>query len=324
MYTILIKQLHIFVEIFFMTMDNDDKIITIHISLLKELDHKWDAILEKLEDVYRAKYLEDWNYTSTAWSEAYEKDKKELIKKHNIDISKLFDSIDFRAGEKLYEELTIPKEQAFFFGSSKFNSAQKKAWFDSFEEFVPYLSSKDIGFNEGLKAAQVEREKEIEGILTLDDVHKKFSYIASLIEDSKIIDQMLTDKKSLKDTLLSDPKAAEIISEHPDIEKMVDAFSDTLDYTKKTLNNRNPNLGTYSKTRADQFAIDMGVHLTKLEEEGITSTRKIAEKLNELGIESNQGKNWHHNSVAVLLRRRKEMGLNNDSENTEPETPTAG
>lgn len=94
---------------------------------------------------------------------------------------------------------------------------------------------------------------------------------------------------------------------------MVSGFSEFFEITKKKLNTRNPEIGQFNKDNADNFVENITEELNKVEAEGFTSTRKIAERFNEKGIPSFRGGQWSHNTVARLLRRRKELGMDGDN-----------
>lgn len=303
-------------------MDSSNNLSEKNKTLLRQFESKWLALFQLIESAYKADFIKDWKTTRRKFFQAHAKAVHEFVEKHKID------KINLAASEETYSMRIAKNEERISMSLSNPHPFRKvgspQGLLYNNKEITPFLSQKDIGYVEGLIQGWKDFEfgRNRERTEAMPNVHKEFSYIASLIEDTNTIDQMLADKKTLKETLLSNPEAAKIISENPDIEQMVDAFSDNLDYSKKTLNTRNPNVGINSKNRADQFAIDMGEHLKALEDKGITSTRKIADKLNELEIPSNFGKKWSHNSVAVLLRRREAMGLNDVEEGSEPKIPT--
>lgn len=134
-------------------------------------------------------------------------------------------------------------------------------------------------------------------------------FVELKLKDPEFLDEMLKSRKSLTEMLAEDEDYVERAENDPAFRDAVIAFSFALEYSLSSGTIRNPELGTYSKTRADEFAEEMGEHLDKVRAEGFTSTRKIAERFNELGLKSGFGKDWSFNAVARLIRRRKELGL---------------
>ena len=53
----------------------------------------------------------------------------------------------------------------------------------------------------------------------------------------------------------------------------------------------------------------MGIHLNRVRNEGNISTRKIAERFNELGVTTKRGKEWSNVTVHNLIKKRQELGL---------------
>lgn len=283
-------------------------------SHLNELYSKSYYIFGLLENAYEHKYIKDWKYTETTWHKIYKQKQKDIIKKHKPE----------RPHHENYVNPVMDGRIHSFFFKRLPEIRFLQIWLDDLIELTPYLSLKDMAFSEGLRHAygniEIERKEERQNVL--QQLKKALSYLTSLIEDPKIIDQMLIDKKSLKQTLLNDSMAAKIINDSPTIEKMVDAFSESLDYAKESFYNGNPDIGKNSKLASDKFAEDLTEDLSKVRKEGCTSTRAIAERFNELNIKTARGGNWHHNSIAVILRRRKVLGLDTQ-EGNEPEPPTA-
>lgn len=290
-------------------------------ALLEQFETKWLDLFLLIESAYKADFIKDWETTRKKFFDAHKKAANEFVKTHKIDKIKL------TASEEIYN-MRIAKSDAAssvsFNNPNPFKKVQSpQSLLFNKTELIPFLSLKDIGFVDGVIKGWEDFgiEKKRERTEAMPDVHEEFSYIASLIEDTNTVDQMLAEKKTLKETLLSDTEAARIISENPTVEEMVDAFSENLDYTKRTLNNRNPSLGINSKTASDKFAEDLTEDLNKVREEGHTSTRAIADKFNELDIKTARGGKWHHHSVALILRRRKKLGLDGQ-EGSKPETPS--
>tara|TARA_R110002096_G_scaffold435058_1_gene659227 strand:- start:619 stop:1533 length:915 start_codon:yes stop_codon:yes gene_type:complete len=287
-------------------------------ALLEQFESKWLELFQLIESAYKADFIKDWETARKKFFNAHKRATDKFFKTHKID------KINLSASEEIYSLRIAKHEERLSMSLSNPNPFRKvqspQSLLFNKKAMMPFLSPKDIGYVEGLIQGWENFEIEIkkERAYKVPDVHKEFSYIASLIEDTNTVDQMLAEKKTLKETLLGNPEAAKIISENPAIEQMVDAFSGNLDYTKKTLNNRNPNLGTNSKKTSDKFADSITDDLNKVREEGHTSTRAIADRFNELGIKTPRGGAWHHNSVARLLRRRKELGLEGQ-EGSEPD-----
>lgn len=57
------------------------------------------------------------------------------------------------------------------------------------------------------------------------------------------------------------------------------------------------------------FAKDMRANLQKVKDEGITTTRGIAKKFNELGLKTARGKDFSHIAVFRLIEKCKELDL---------------
>lgn len=287
--------------------------------ILKELDEECFELFQVLQSIYKQGLIKNWEYSKASLFKAYYQKIDAFTKESKIDTS------DFLASEDIYNKriATIKKRNSTRRMSHNILPIKSyDKWFYQFDDIKPYISLEDIRFSDGYRKANEEIQNKIEKrAYVMPNIHKDFSYIASLIEDTNTVDQMLAEKKTLKETLLGNPEAAKIISENPDIEGMVDAFSDNLDYTKKTLNNRNPNVGTNSTKASNEFAEGLTEDLDKVREEGHTSTRAIAKRFNELGIKTLRGGQWHHTSVVLILKRRKDLGLDSQEDDT-PEPPS--
>lgn len=287
--------------------------------LFIDLGKRYDKVFFILEAAATHGYLKDWQYAICKFGEAYIKDRNKLSDKleaEGIDTSLIDQSAYCYFTIETISRPELKKEDKKGFRYKLFADQ----WAEEFEKIRAFLSAEDLNIN--LIKLKKTTTKPSEGEDVVPYSKRDVEELASILKEPSFLDTMLQDKKSLKEAFLEDPRAAYILKETPDIEGLVESFSDAMTYTIKHQNAGNPNLGINSKNHADQFAKDMGVHLDKLKEDGITSTRKVAEKLNELKIPSNYGKKWHHNSVARLLRRREELGLNDVEENSEPDTPS--
>lgn len=57
------------------------------------------------------------------------------------------------------------------------------------------------------------------------------------------------------------------------------------------------------------FEKSMGKHLKEAQEKGISTTRKIAEYFNKMGISTKTGKDWSNVTIHNLIKKREEYGL---------------
>ena len=287
--------------------------------LFIDLGKKYDKTFYILEAAATHGYIKDWQYAICEFGETYIKDRNKLSDKletEGIDTSLIDHSAYYYFTIDTISRPELKREDKKGFRYKLFADQ----WAEGFEKIRTFLSIEDL--NRNLKKLKKTTAKTNEGEYVVPYSKRDVEELTSILKEPSFLDSMLEGKKSLKEAFLEDPRAAYILKETPDIEGLVESFSEAMTYTIKHQNTGNPNLGINSKNHADQFAMGMGVHLDKLKEDGITSTRKIADKLNELKIPSNYGKKWHHNSVARLLRRREELGLNDIEEGTEPESPS--
>lgn len=139
-------------------------------------------------------------------------------------------------------------------------------------------------------------------------------FVELKLKDPEFLDEMLKSRKSLSEMLAEDEDYVERAENDPDLREAVTAFSFALEYSLTSGTIRNPQLGETMVNTANSFAEQMGESLTKVRDEGITSTRKIADRFNELGIKTLRNKDWTHTQVARLISRRKELGLEGGEE----------
>jgi len=145
--------------------------------------------------------------------------------------------------------------------------------------------------------------------IRMDELQHGYVYVVGKLNDKEFLDEMLKTKKSLSEMFEDDQNFAAQYHDLPGLNLMVEAFSDSLEHILQSGRIRNPQLAESNRIKADAFAKNMGKHLKAVRKEGITSTRKIADRFNELDIKSFRGSRWSHNQVSVLIRRRKELGL---------------
>lgn len=141
-----------------------------------------------------------------------------------------------------------------------------------------------------------------------DQIHD-FVSVMNKINDPEFLNAKLKARKPLTEMLDEDVNFADRWKSFPELEELVSAFSRALEYIIASGHTRNPQLGEIMKNKADEFADMMGECLDMIRADGYTSTRKIAERFNELGIKSARGGKWSHDTVSKLIRRRKELGL---------------
>ena len=72
------------------------------------------------------------------------------------------------------------------------------------------------------------------------------------------------------------------------------------------------NAAAVAKLRANatQRAVDLAGIVNTLRATGLTSTRSLAEALNDQGIRAPRGETWHPTAVSRLLKRLSEHGMN--------------
>lgn len=150
-------------------------------------------------------------------------------------------------------------------------------------------------------------------ISKLDSKKHSFSFITDKLKNKDFLDEMLKTRNSFAEMMDHDELYKKIVKEKPEVKALIDAFSDALEYSLSSGTIRNPQLAESNRIKADDFAKTMGKHLKAVRKEGITSTRKIANRFNELEIKSFRVSKWSHNQVSVLIRRRKELGLEDDA-----------
>lgn len=290
-------------------MKDKAKITSNHDEVMSVLYDKWLDIFRAFRKAYEYGAVTDWKETVKLCVEGIKKDALEKTG-NKIDLSKYKSDLDALSDI----QSNVPQKSVAFLKDNLFMS-QNFYGFKNEENILTdelHIKNLILEWEKNFKKEQSVKQRQ-EGD-KVSEINKEFGYITSLVKDPEILDKMLTDKKSLKDTLLGDPRAAYIINENPDIEEVVDAFSETIDYSLSSGKIRNPHLGEFSKSRADEFAESMTNALAEVKAEGHTSTRAIADAFNEKNITSLRGGKWSHNTVARLLNRRKDLGLDSSKE----------
>lgn len=145
-----------------------------------------------------------------------------------------------------------------------------------------------------------------------------------ILNDLKIIKQMTEqlEDKSLLDKVIANNGESEIKFEgdfekesSPEIKQLVQATREAIKYIiekkDKDFDHYLKNtFGQANREKSDDFAENMGEILDRVRSEGYTSKRKIAERLNELNIETARGgEKWHSTTVHNLIKRRQKLGL---------------
>ncbi len=132
-----------------------------------------------------------------------------------------------------------------------------------------------------------------------------------LSHEKEIIDSWKTRCNVMKRSLLKKfpHQSEEIEKVFNDLKEFELEAAGEVMMKKYALEKNAHNIGDVQKRLADDFARKMGRPLDEVRGQGVFSTRKIAEKFNELGIKSQKGGLWSHSAVSGLLRRRKELGL---------------
>ncbi len=171
-----------------------------------------------------------------------------------------------------------------------------------------YLTGKEPQTQEEWKAEVLRWRLKVVGL------KGDLKYVELKLKDPEFLDAMLKSRKSLAEMLADDEDYVERAENDPALRNAVEAFSQALEYSLASGTIRNPQLAETMKNRANSFAEEMGEDLAKVRAEGITSTRKIAERFNELGVKTARGGKWSHDTVSKLIRRRKDLGLEGGTE----------
>lgn len=148
----------------------------------------------------------------------------------------------------------------------------------------------------------------------MDLLQQGLVYISNRLKDDEFLDEMVRTKKTLAEMLEEDEGYYAQFRTLPGIKAIVSSYSYSTAFISKNSNLGNPKLGESMVSTANSFAEEMGEHLATVRAEGITSTRKIAERFNELGIKTIRDKDWTHTGVARLINRRKELGFEGGEE----------
>ncbi len=157
------------------------------------------------------------------------------------------------------------------------------------------------------------KEYSLKRKLALSGMKKSFSFVTDRLKNKDFLNEMLKSRSSFSEMLDRETNYQNIVEKSPEIKILIDAFSDALEFSLSSGTIRNPQLAESNRIKADDFAKSMGKHLKTVRKEGIKSTRKIADRFNELEIKSFRGSQWSHNQVSVLIRRRKELGLEDNA-----------
>lgn len=284
--------------------------------LFIDLGKQYDKTFYILEAAATHGYIKDWQYAICKFGESYIKDKNKLgnkLENEGIDTSLIDYSAYYYFTIETVSQPELTKEDKKGFRYKLFADQ----WAEGFEKIRAFLSIEDL--NRNLIKLKKTTTKLNEGEDVVPYSKRDVEELTSIIKEPSFLDSMLKDRKSLKEAFLEDPRAAYILKESPDIEGLVESFSEAMSYTIENHNTGNPVIGEQSKNRADEFARNMVEQMKTLNEQGFTSTRKIAEELNRLEIPTARGGRWSHDTVSKLNIRIKELGLDQKSE---PETPS--
>ena len=132
--------------------------------------------------------------------------------------------------------------------------------------------------------------------------------LTGMLNDKDFVDEVLKSKKSLAEILESNPDFKDELAGNNQLSELVTAFSNALQYvSNKNIRLGNPIIGEQSKSRADEFALSMLPHIKEAAEEGVTTTRGLADRFNDLEIKSARGHEWTHSTIHQLKTRLREL-----------------
>lgn len=156
------------------------------------------------------------------------------------------------------------------------------------------------------------------------DKHKSNDKLIKMLSDEGFVDEVLKSNKSLAQVLDENPDFKDELDGNSQLSELVTAFSSALDYiSSKHVSHGNPDIGVQSRSRADEFAVSILPHIKEAAEEGVTTTRGIAERFNDLEIKSARGYDWTQTTIQQLKTRLKKLKLlGTEQSNDEPETPS--
>lgn len=152
----------------------------------------------------------------------------------------------------------------------------------------------------------------------LSNSYNGVNKLANKLEDQNFLDKLIHSESDIIELLKEDSDFTDDMIRDELFIKMAMAVSNTVAYTTTKLKPSNPKIGVQSKNRADTFAENISDDLQKVRDEGYTSMRSIASRFNELGIKSARGNDWTHGTVFQLIKRRKALGIESDT-NTTPD-----
>lgn len=277
--------------------------------LFINLGKQYDGLFNSLKRAFKYGRIENWYYAICQFAEDYidaRNNLREDIEKNGLDTTILdYSSVYYFSVETVCMPELIPLDQRVGLKYKLF----KDSWTEEYEKIKDYLHPEDLNRK---NSRSLEETTEEEHVLPYykEDVEK----LTSILREPSFLDTMLKDKKSLKDAFLEDKRTAKLIDETPEIEALIESFSDAMIYTIANQNTGNPDVGINSKKASDDFARSMVKTIEDLKSQGFTSTRKIAAELNRLDIPTARGGSWSHNNVSKLNIRIKELGLDKTSQ----------
>lgn len=260
-----------------------------------------------IKKAYAYGYVKNLEYPYQRWRELEDKIKFGVL--DDVYLESDITDIDKHIDKESSSKPVVKKVR-----NAKEKDAFKELWIENYHNIVDFLNPQDRAYNEGVLRAWFDEidAKQKKGSKKVSYTKDEIDAVSNIISEPAFLDYMLQEKKSLREAFTDDPRAKDLLEQNPDLESLVDSFSNVMSYTIEHHNTGNPVIGDQSKERADDFAKGMIKTLERVKKEGFTSTRAIAERLNELDVPTARGGKWSHNTVSQLNIRIKKLDLNNE------------